>query len=67
MLDLNYHLPLCTELMNRYYSYYWFIIMLNWPSYQQSKTWDYQRLDCVEGGEFLVDIRLFPAQRKKER
>lgn len=41
---------------------YRFIIMLNWPSYQQSETWDYQRLDCVEGAKFLMDTPLFPAQ-----
>lgn len=29
--------------------------MLNCLSYQQSETWDYQRLDCVEGAKFLMD------------
>lgn len=34
--------------------------MLNWPSYQQSETWDYQRLDCVDGAKFLVDTPPVP-------
>lgn len=30
--------------------------MLNWPSYQHSETWDYQRLDWVDGAKFHVDV-----------
>ena len=42
-----------------------FIIMLNWLSYQYLKSWDYQRLDCMDCAKFLADVRPFPAQREK--
>lgn len=41
--------------------------MLNWPSYQQQKTLDYQLFDCAECAKFLVDMCQFPAQRRRER